>query len=72
MGLLNKHLTKLFRQRYSEEASVERKIDLVIKDFVPEDIRKMGLDMSISWSLKNLKLSDIDGALQSGGESEDE
>ena len=60
MGILNRELTKFLKKRYSEDTSVKRKIDIVIKDLVPKEVRDLGLEMSISWSLKNLKPSEID------------
>jgi len=60
MGILNRELTKFLKKRYSEDTSIKRKIDIIIKDFVPKEIKDLGLEMSISWSLKNLKPSEID------------
>ena len=60
MGILNRELTKFLKKRYSEDTSIKRKIDIIIKDFVPKELKDLGLEMSISWSLKNLKPSEID------------
>jgi hypothetical protein len=60
VGILNRELTKFLKKRYSEDTSIKRKIDIIIKDFVPKEIKDLGLEMSISWSLKNLKPSEID------------
>lgn len=59
MGILNRELTKFLKKRYSEDTSIKRKMDIIIKDFVPKEIKDLGLEMSISWSLKNLKPSEI-------------
>jgi len=64
MGILNRELTKFLKKRYSEDTSIKRKIDIIIKDFVPKEIKDLGLEMSISWSLKNLKPSEIDNYIK--------
>ena len=64
MGILNRELTKFLKKRYSEDTSIKRKIDIIIKDFVPKEIKDLGLEMSISWSLKNLKPFEIDNYIK--------
>lgn len=60
MGLLTKELANFLVKRYYEEDSIKRRVDIIVKDLVPNDVKEKGLEDSISWSLKNLSPTELD------------
>lgn len=60
MGLLTKELTNFLVKRYYEEDSVKRRIDVIVRDLVPDDVKEEGLEGSVSWALRNLNPTELD------------
>ena len=60
MGLLTKELTNFLIKRYYEEDSVKRRIDIIVRDLVPDDVKEKGLESSVSWALRTLNPTELD------------
>ena len=60
MGLLTRELTNFLVKRYYEEDSVKRRVDIIIRDLVPDDVKEKGLEDSVSWALRNLNPTELD------------
>lgn len=60
MGLLTKELTNFLVKRYYEEDSVKRRVDIIVRDLVPDDVKEGGLEDSVLWSLRNLNSTELD------------
>ena len=60
MGLLTKEIASFLAKRYYEEDSVKRRIDIIVRDLVPNEAKGGSLEDSILWALRNLNPTELD------------
>lgn len=60
MGLLTKELANFLVKRYYEEDSVKRRVDIIVRDLVPDEVKEKDLESSILWALRNLNSTELD------------
>ena len=60
MGLLTKEIASFLVTRYYEEDSVKRRIDIIVRDLVPSEVKGDSLEESILWALRNLNPTELD------------